>query len=160
MLILSVGIIAPVVVLQALAAPLYVPILFGPGWDGIAEVVSILCLAAIPGVIWSAAANWLRAEGRPQVEFAATLAMTAALIANTVLMAPHDLVALATGYLVVATLTQLGAAARPLASSRRPLAEEPAKTLTTCAAAVALTLPGAARLGRIAAQRRLAYPKG
>ena len=49
---------------------------------------------------------------------------------------------------------------RALASSRRPLAEEPAKTLTTCAAAVALTLPGAAHLGRIAAQRRLAYPKG
>ncbi|MBK1634799.1 oligosaccharide flippase family protein [Rhodovulum adriaticum] len=123
-LILSVGIITPVVVLQALAAPLYVPILFGPGWDGIAEVVSILCLAAIPGVIWSAAANWLRAEGRPQVEFAATLAMTAALIANTVLMAPHGLVALATGYLAVATVTQLGAAARPLASALFPALKE------------------------------------
>ncbi|MBY6089403.1 oligosaccharide flippase family protein [Pseudooceanicola sp. 502str34] len=109
-LMLSVGIIAPVVVLQAFAAPLYVPVLFGDQWAGLAKVVSILCLAAIPGVIWSAVAQYLRAEGRPQREFTVTLAMTAALIANTALMAPHGLTALAWGYLAVAVVTQAASA--------------------------------------------------
>ncbi|PJE28790.1 polysaccharide transporter, PST family [Pseudooceanicola antarcticus] len=109
-LILSVSIIAPAVMLQALAAPYYVPVLFGDGWSGIEDVVSILCLAAIPGVIWSAAAQWLRAHDKPQVEFLATLAMTAALIANTIVLAPYGLTAIAMGYLVVALVTQIGAA--------------------------------------------------
>ncbi|MBR9763842.1 MAG: polysaccharide biosynthesis protein, partial [Rhodobacteraceae bacterium] len=107
---LSVAIIVPVVLLQALAAPYYVPILFGNGWTGIDHVVSILCLAAIPGVIWSAAAQWLRAHERPQTEFLATAMMTFALMANTALLAPYGLTAIATGYLVVSIVTQLGAA--------------------------------------------------
>ena len=101
-------------IFQCACLQVYVPLLFGPGWDGLAEVVSILCLAAIPAVIWSAAASWLRAEGRPQGELVATLAMTVALIANTIVMAPHGLTALAMGYLVVAVLTQIGAALMPL----------------------------------------------
>ncbi|MDV7144010.1 oligosaccharide flippase family protein [Tropicimonas sp. TH_r6] len=119
-LFLAVGIIAPVVILQSLAAPYYVPLLFGEQWADLSHVVSILCLAAIPGVIWSAAAQWLRAENRPEIEFLATAAMTVALIANTALMAPHGLEALAWGYLAVATITQLGAALRPLATALKP----------------------------------------
>lgn len=112
---MTVGLIAPVVVLQALAAPYYVPVLFGAGWDGISDVVSILCLAAIPGVIWSAAAQWLRAEGRPQVEFTVTLALTLALIANTALLAPLGLTAVAWGTLALAVAVQIGAALPVLA---------------------------------------------
>ncbi|EPX80520.1 oligosaccharide flippase family protein [Salipiger mucosus] len=112
---MSVGVIAPVVVLQALAAPWYVPVLFGAGWDGIADVVSILCLAAIPGVIWSAAAQWLRAAGRPQVEFSVTLALTIALVANTALLAPLGLTAIAWGTLALALVIQTGAALPVLA---------------------------------------------
>lgn len=107
---LSLGIIAPLVVLQSLAAPWYVPLLFGAEWEGISEVVAILCLAAIPGVLWSGAAQWLRAQDRPQVELYATLVTTAALIGNTVLLAPYGLTAIATGYLIVAIVTQVGAA--------------------------------------------------
>lgn len=121
---MSTVVISAAVVLQALAAPYYVPVLFGAGWDGISDVVSILCLAAIPGVIWSAASQWLRAHDRPQIEFAVTLVVTLALIANTVLLAPHGLAAIATGYLVVATITQIGAAIPALAPAfRKPLAE-------------------------------------
>ncbi|WP_068116381.1 oligosaccharide flippase family protein [Tropicimonas marinistellae] len=117
---LAVGIIAPVVILQSLAAPHYVPILFGDQWQDLSHVVSILCLAAIPGVVWSAAAQWLRAENRPESEFAATAVMTLALIANTALMAPYGLEALAWGYLAVATITQLGAALLPLVTALKP----------------------------------------
>ncbi|NDV00535.1 oligosaccharide flippase family protein [Pseudoroseicyclus tamaricis] len=112
--------ISAIVILQAIAAPLYVPVLFGAGWEGVSDVVSILCLAAIPGVIWSAAAQWLRAEGRPQVEFAVTCVTAAALMANTAILAPHGLTAVATGYLVVATITQAGAALPALAPAFRP----------------------------------------
>ncbi|WP_425053117.1 oligosaccharide flippase family protein [Psychromarinibacter sp. S121] len=121
-LMLSVALIGPVVVLQALAAPYYVPVLFGDGWDGIAEVVSILCLAAIPSVIWSAAAQWLRSNERPQVEFWVTVLLTVALVANTALLAPHGLTAIAIGYLVIATVVQVGAALPALVPPfRRPL---------------------------------------
>lgn len=106
-LVMTCAVIGPAVVLQALAAPIYVPILFGAGWDGLSEVVSILCLAAIPGVIWSAAAQWLRADNRPQREFAVTAAITAALILNTALLAPYGLTAVAIGYLILATVGQL-----------------------------------------------------
>ena len=112
---LSLGVIAPLVVLQSLAAPYYVPVLFGDGWDGISDVVAILCLAAIPGVLWSGAAQWLRTHDKPQVELYATLLTTVALIANTALLAPYGLTAIATGYLVVAIITQVGAALPTLA---------------------------------------------
>ncbi|SFC09443.1 oligosaccharide flippase family protein [Tropicimonas isoalkanivorans] len=121
---LALRVIVPMVVLQSLAAPFYVPVLFGPEWQDLSGVVAILCLAAIPGVVWSAAAQWLRAENRPDLEFVATLAMTAALIANTALMAPYGLTALAWGYLVTATVTQLLAALLPLAGALKPAAAE------------------------------------
>ncbi len=121
-LFLSVGIITPLVVLQALAAPYYVPVLFGAGWDGIAEIVSLLCLAAIPGVIWSGAAQWLRSHDRPQTELRATVLMTVALIGTTALLTPYGLKAIAIGYLCVATATQLLSALPALAPAfRAPL---------------------------------------
>ncbi len=71
--------------------------------------MSILCLVAIPGTLWSATAGWLRATGRAAQEFWVTAAMTAALMANTVLLSSHGLVAVATGYAVVATVVMVGA---------------------------------------------------
>nr|WP_025313088.1 oligosaccharide flippase family protein [Roseibacterium elongatum] len=109
-LVLALGLIAPVVVLQSLMAPIYVPILFGPGWEDASGIVSVLCLAAIPGIIWSSAAGWLRAEARTGAEFTATTAMAAALIVNTIVMAPFGLMHIAIGYLVVAAVTQVAAA--------------------------------------------------
>lgn len=111
-MILSLVLIVPVVVLQALAAPLYVPILFGDGWDGISDVVSTLCLVAIPTTLWAASAGWLRANGRPGIEFAVTAVLTASLIAITALLAPYGLLAIAKGYLVVASVI-MGLASLP-----------------------------------------------
>ena len=61
----GIGLIGPVVILQALAAPYYVPVLLGDDWAGIGDIVSILCLVAIPTTLWTAAAGWLRANDRP-----------------------------------------------------------------------------------------------
>lgn len=120
-LFLGIGLIAPVVILQAALAPYYVPVLYGQGWEDISQIVSILCLAAIPGVIWAAAAQWLRAHDRPQDELVVSVVLTAALTANTVLLAPFGLVAIVSGYLAVATAIQLGAALWVLAPALKPL---------------------------------------
>ncbi len=108
-IVMSMGLITPIVIAQAMLAPVYVPLLLGPGWAEHADIVSVLCLAAIPALLWTAAAGWLRAENRPQKEFAVTVALTVALIANTVIMAPHGLMSIATGYTVVTSVILLAA---------------------------------------------------
>ncbi|MHA7876576.1 oligosaccharide flippase family protein [Roseivivax sp.] len=114
-LLLSLGLIVPAVLAQSLLAPWYVPLLLGPDWAELSHLVSILCLAAIPTLIWTAAAGWLRSSNRAEIEFGATLVLTLAVIANTLVMAPHGLTAIALGYLGVSTLTMVGASLPALA---------------------------------------------
>lgn len=102
-LILALSLITPAVILQAVLAPYYVPVLLGDGWAGLDQIVSILCLVAIPTTLWSATAGWLRATDRASREFWVTAAMTVALMANTVLLSTQGLTAIATGYALVAT---------------------------------------------------------
>ena len=108
----SVGLVAPAVILQSLLAPWYAPLLLGARWEGLAEPISILCLAAIPTMIWTAAAGWMRAENRPGLELRGTAMLTAAMMANTVIAAPHGLTAIAWGYLATACVMML-ALSRP-----------------------------------------------
>lgn len=123
-IVMSLGLITPIVVAQAMLAPYYVPLLLGPGWAEHADIVSVLCLAAIPALLWTAAAGWLRAENQPHKEFAVTLALTVALVANTVIMAPHGLMAIATGYTVVTTIVLLAASVPALVFAfSRPFAK-------------------------------------
>jgi len=96
--------ITPVIVLQALAAPYYVPILLGADWAHISGIVSILCLVAIPTTLWTATAGWLRANNRPEVELMVTIALALATVANTFALAPFGLTAVATGYACVTTV--------------------------------------------------------
>ncbi|MDG1353626.1 MAG: oligosaccharide flippase family protein [Sulfitobacter sp.] len=119
-ILLAVGLITPAVVLQALAAPYYVPVLFGDGWDGIEDIVTILCLVAIPTTVWSAAAGGLRATGRVQVEFWSTIGITAALMINTVVFASYGLPAVATGYAIVATAEMIAASLPALLTAFGP----------------------------------------
>lgn len=120
-ILVSLGVLVPAVLLQALMVPLYVPVLFGDAWEGLTPVVRILCLSAIPAIVWSAAAQWLRTQDRPQVEFSVTVAMTLALLANTVILAPHGLVAIAWGYLAISAVAQIGAALPTLTRAFAPL---------------------------------------
>jgi PST family polysaccharide transporter len=108
-ILLAMGLITPAVVAQALLAPYYVPVLFGNGWSGLDQIVSILCLVAIPTTLWSATAGWLRATGRAQREFWVTATMTVAMMLNTVLLAPYGLVTVATGYALVASFVMIAA---------------------------------------------------
>ena len=121
-MLMSLGLLSPVVILQAVLAPVYVPILFGAGWTGVDQVVSILCLVAIPTTLWSATAGYLRATGRAGQEFRVTLLLTIALSLNAVVTAPLGLTALAVGYAVVATLIMV---AGSLPQMQRAFAADP-----------------------------------
>ena len=99
----------PIVVAQALAAPYYVPLLLGDEWAYIAPIVSILCLAAIPTMVWSGTAQWLRAEDRALTELGVTAALTVMLLTATYLLAPLGLTAIAWGYLAISCAVQLAA---------------------------------------------------
>jgi PST family polysaccharide transporter len=108
-MLVGVGFISPVVILQAMSAPIYVPLLLGDKWSEISGIVSILCLIAIPTTIWTAAAGWLRANDRPEIELIVTVALAVGVIANTIFLAPMGLTYVAIGYACVATIIMLGA---------------------------------------------------
>ncbi len=110
----------PIVLLQALAAPYYVPVLLGEELGHIAPIVSILCLAAIPTMVWSGTAQWLRAEDRALTELVVTAGLTTALLVTTYLLAPFGLEAIAWSYLAVSCAVQL-LASIPLFLSIRKL---------------------------------------
>ncbi len=101
--------VTPVIVLQAILAPIYVPLLLGSDWQSVAPAVSVLCLAAMPTVVWSATAGWLRAENRPVQELLVSGALAVCLTLNVAVLAPFGLMAVAKGYLAVATVIMLGA---------------------------------------------------
>lgn len=116
---MSLAVIGPVVLLQAALAPLYVPLLLGAHWAGISPVVSVLCLVAIPSMIWTAAASWLRVNNRPQRELAVTACLAAGMIVNTIVMAPLGLMAIATGYLGIVGLIMIIASLPVLFATRK-----------------------------------------
>lgn len=103
-MVVGVAIISPLVVAQALAAPYYVPVLFGDQWADISDIVAILCLVAIPTTLWTVAAGWLRANERPEVELLVTIALTLGVVLNTVILAPSGLRTVAIGYAATATI--------------------------------------------------------
>lgn len=111
-------VLSPIVLAQALLAPTYVPIIFGSEWVAMTDLVSVLCLAAIPAIIWSATAQWLRAENRAGTEFRLSLTATAILAVSLGVAAPFGLPVAAAAYLGTAVLTQGGAAFFILKTSR------------------------------------------
>jgi len=58
------AIFVPIILLQALAAPFYVPIVFGAHWAAAANLVAILCLTGLPLLLSCLTTVWQRAEGR------------------------------------------------------------------------------------------------
>lgn len=69
--------IAGVVALQAVLAPIYVPLLFGARWAPVAWMVGTLCGAAVCKVFADAGVQALRAAGLTGLEFTGMLAITA-----------------------------------------------------------------------------------
>ncbi len=104
---MALTILVPLVILQAMLAPYYVPFIFGERWSEVSGMVGVLCLAAAPAVVWTAISQWLRSEDRAWTDFTASTAITTAIIAAVAIAAPFGLMPTVYAYLAVATISQL-----------------------------------------------------
>lgn len=59
----GIALFAPLVALQALFAPLYVPLVFGDHWAFAAPLIAVLCLGGLTHLASTITANWLRCHG-------------------------------------------------------------------------------------------------
>lgn len=74
--------ISAIIALQALAVPLYVPLLFGEKWNAVVLIVSVLCLSATTRSCFDLSAQLLRAGGLQAQEFYVSLAFTVVLLSS------------------------------------------------------------------------------
>ncbi|MGF1501871.1 MAG: oligosaccharide flippase family protein [Paracoccaceae bacterium] len=111
--------LVPVVLAQAALAPVYVPLLFGERWADAAPLVGVLCLMAVPQILWSGAAQALRAEARAGRELAVTAVLAGALVVGTSIAAPYGLMTVALIQVVLASAIQIAAAWPALAAAFR-----------------------------------------
>lgn len=95
---LGLGLFGPVTAAQVLLAPVYVPLMFGAKWTGVAPLVSILGLAALPMIAAAATTAWLRAEGRTDLDAMASSAATIAALGGLAIGAGVGLHAAAACY--------------------------------------------------------------
>lgn len=66
-------IVVPLVLLQTLLAPAYVPVVFGARWVDAVSLVATLCLAGIPITLNSLASNYMRAQRTAHIDAIAAL---------------------------------------------------------------------------------------
>ncbi len=69
--------VVPLVMLQVLLAPFYVPLVFGARWVDASSLVATLCLAGIPMVLNILASNSMRAEGAAHIDAGAAFLTSA-----------------------------------------------------------------------------------
>ncbi len=63
----------PLVALQSIGAPYYVPLIFGDRWTFTAPLIAIMCLAGLPLLLSNITTGWLRAEGRVHLDATSSL---------------------------------------------------------------------------------------
>lgn len=108
-----------IIALQAAASPFYVPLVFGERWAAVAPLVALLCASAIAKPAADAAAQLLRAAGKPRRELAFWALFTVAYLASFAAALPFGLPAAILMLCVVATVLQLGFAAAARAAVAR-----------------------------------------
>lgn len=69
--------IAPLILCQALLAPVYVPLLFGEQWAPASALIVALCLSAIPRMVFESASMYFRAADQLRSENQVALVFTA-----------------------------------------------------------------------------------
>lgn len=68
--------IVPLVLLQSLLAPVYVPLVFGQKWIPAIPILILICLSAIPRPFADAASQLLLAIGKPEIDLVWNLIFT------------------------------------------------------------------------------------
>jgi PST family polysaccharide transporter len=117
---------AGLIALQAAAAHVYVPLVFGARWTEAAPLVAILCLGAATRPICDAARQYLRAEGRTAEEFAGALVLTAATLSAFAAALPFGLIAASSALALASTAGHLGFAYWARRRPAKPATEQPA----------------------------------
>ncbi len=92
--------IVPIVALQAIFAPYYVPVVFGTQWAPVAPLLSILCLASLSRIILVPMAQLLRVYGLPHIEVQQSAFASLAFIAGLAAGLPFGLESAAIGVAV------------------------------------------------------------
>ena len=100
--------ICGLIVLQALAVPFYVPLVFGAKWAAAAPVVAVLCASAVSRPLADAASQLLRAAGLAGREVWFWAAFTALYLGGFAMALPHGLMAGAVAVAGLATVLHLG----------------------------------------------------
>lgn len=99
--------LALVFVLQAAAAPLYIPLLFGDRWDGAVMIVAVLCLTGGPRLLWESVVQLARSEGRSGAEFAGNALIGGAALLALFIGAQVSLVSAAIALAAVTSAAQI-----------------------------------------------------
>lgn len=118
------ALMAPPLVLLAVAAPLIIPIVFGPGWDDSFRVAQFLALAGTVVVGATLDHGLFYGLGMPGRWFFYAVVVDVLTVAVTAVAVHAGLVAVAVGFLVVAVVATVGRwflVARGLGTSVRPL---------------------------------------
>jgi teichuronic acid exporter len=96
------------IIMQALLAPIYVPLIFGSKWNDAIPALSIICLSALARPFANVTSQLLKAVGRPEIEFRWQLVNTLMLIGALFVAAQFNILAVAVSVFVVQTIV-LGA---------------------------------------------------
>ena len=97
-------VVMPLVVLQAVLAPVYVPLVFGAKWAAAIPILSIICLSALARPFAAACSQLLTAVGRPDVELRWQTGLTIALAVALLAASQISLMAVAAAVLIVQTV--------------------------------------------------------
>jgi teichuronic acid exporter len=94
-------IVVPLVLLQVLLAPIYVPIVFGQHWVSAVPVLMVICLSVLPRPFASTCSQLLKAVGRPDIELRWQLVLTSVLVAGLALGSRFGILGVAFAVLTV-----------------------------------------------------------
>ena len=95
------GLIVPLILAQAMLAPVYVPIVFGAKWAPAIPVLMLICLSALPRPFATTCSQLLKAVGRPDIELRWQAGLTVILIAGLLIGTAAGIVGVATAVLAV-----------------------------------------------------------
>jgi teichuronic acid exporter len=96
-------IVVPLILLQTLLAPIYVPLVFGQKWAAATPILMIICASALVRPFATAASQLLRAVGRPDIELRWQIALTAILVIALAVAVQISVTAVAIAVLLVQT---------------------------------------------------------
>jgi len=96
-------IVVPLVLLQVLLAPIYVPIVFGSHWVAAVPVLMIICLSVLPRPFASTCSQLLKAVGRPDIELRWQIALTLLLITGLAIGSQFGILGFAVAVLAIQT---------------------------------------------------------